>query len=82
MSLEDQVAQLANAIGMHEDVAVREIIRQRDAAQREADSLKSRCERLVKYNDDADTRNWKQERRIAALRGVITRMKRKTGGQN
>lgn len=51
MSLENEVARLANAVAMHEDVAVREIIRQRDDALKQAYKWKSDAEYL-----QADTR--------------------------
>jgi hypothetical protein len=77
MSLEDQVARLATAIGMHDDIAVREIIKQRDAAIRES----AQWEHDAKYYKERMSSNYAErcavERKNAALRGVITRMKTK-----
>lgn len=77
MSLEDQMGRLANAIAMHDDVAVREIIKQRDEANRlleaERRSRQHYENRVAALGGERDDLN----RRIAALRGVITRMKAK-----
>ena len=76
MSLEDALNRVANAIGMHDDIAVKEIIRQRDDAQ-------SKLSAMTRNRDDEWERRtvWyercqKANRSVAALKGVITRMKR------
>lgn len=77
MSLEDAVHRLANAVGMHEDTAAKEIIRQRDDWQKSYNNMKNdrdyQKERADRHFNNLQTAN----RRIASLQGVITRMKRK-----
>lgn len=77
MSLEDAVQRLANAVGMHDDTAVREIIKQRDDWQKSYNTMKNdrdyQKERADRHFNNLQTAN----HRIASLQGVITRMKRK-----
>lgn len=78
MSLEDQIARLTNVISMsQEGSAVAEIIRQRE----ESKAWAVRCESDAKFYQEQRDRHYKSrihaERQVAALRGVITRMKRK-----
>jgi len=77
MSLEDQVARLANAVAMHDDVAVREIIRQRDEATKNAAYWRDRWGRADKWNDEQSKMRYQLERKNAALRGVITKMRKR-----
>ena len=78
MSMEDAIHRLANAIGMAgEQSAVAEIIRQRDAALKDAAYQKSQKEMYDRWNDEKRQENARLGRVISALRGTITRMKRK-----
>jgi len=77
MSLEAAMERLAVAVERNTgNAAVAEIIRQRDAWQKRAESL----ERERNYHSNRRDELWKDGermgRRIAALRGTITRMKR------
>lgn len=76
MSLEDQITRLTNVISMsQEGTAVAEIIRQREEAKKWAE----RCETDSKYFQESRDNHYAlrlhAERQVAALRGVITRMK-------
>ena len=77
MSLEDAVNRLANAVAMKDDVAVKEIIRQRDAALRDAEHWKTmhryENERADLHCNTVTKLNWK----VRTLLGVITKLKRK-----
>lgn len=78
MSLEDQITRLTNVISMsQEGTAVAEIIRQRDAAQKEVIAIRSSRDYWMGQNRYATDRRVELERRVSSLRGVITRMKRK-----
>lgn len=77
MSLEDQVARLANAVAMHDDVAVREIIRQRDKAFSDLSAMTSNRDYYERLTTSHSSRREALERRNVALRGVITRMKKR-----
>lgn len=76
MSLENEVARLANAVAMHEDVAVREIIRQRDDALKQADKWKRDADFYMNNRDSYYKSLEAERRRNAALRGVITKMRK------
>ena len=77
MSLEDAVHRLANAVGMHEDVAVREIIRERDEARGRLASMTNDRDGWKRWHDDEQVEKLKLQRKVSSLRGVITRIKRK-----
>jgi hypothetical protein len=78
MALEHSVERLARAVeSQGEASAVAEIIRERD-------DYKQRLQCMTEYRNDTQARadraekeNQRMGRRIFALRGVITRMKRK-----
>lgn len=77
MSLEDQITRLTNVISMsQEGSAVAEIIRQRDAAQKWAKQCESDAEYYRQRSSEHYNKRIKVERQCAALRGVITRMKK------
>lgn len=78
MSLEDAVYRLANVIGTQTNEAVAEIIRQRDAAQKRAQELERSCDYYESLNNEKYEAGRAKDRQIAALRGVITRMKAKS----
>ena len=78
MSLEDQVARLANAIGMHDDEAIKEIIRQRDDAYKQRDRWKRDADFYQKWSDENFAALQRDNRRVNALKGVITKMKKKS----
>jgi hypothetical protein len=75
MSLEDAIYRLAQAT--ENNAAVREIMRQRDEAIQQRDSWKRKHEYIDSDRTRYQQRVLKGDRRIAALRGTITRMKRK-----
>lgn len=77
MSLEDAVQRLANAVAMHDDTAVKEIIRQRDNALARLAGAESSGSRYEKWYEQEKTENVRLGRVISALRGAITRMKNK-----
>lgn len=76
MSLEDAVHRLANAVGMQEQTAVKEIIRQRDSALSDFANMKSRSEMYQRWYEDKKRDCEHLGRVIASLRGVVTKMKR------
>lgn len=76
MSLEDAVHRLANVIGTQTNAAVAEIIRQRDVFQKRAEQLERDSEFYRKRRDDLYDQGQHKGRQIAALRGVIKRMKK------
>lgn len=75
MSLEDAVHRLANVIGTQTNEAVSEIIRQRDSAQKRAQQLERERDYYSRRKDELYEKCHTKDRQIAALRGVITRMK-------
>lgn len=78
MSLEEQVNRLARAIESSEaNVAVREIIRQRDDAVKKLASMTTDRDWYTRRLTESETVNSRMARRISALQGVITRMKHK-----
>jgi hypothetical protein len=84
MALEDAVARLASAIERSQSNAVvAEIIRQRDQWQKLAEERGRRGDMYQSWYHDKSVANQRLGRVIAALRGTITRMKRKaaTGGE-
>jgi hypothetical protein len=77
MSLEDQIGRLANAVAMQEqNSAVAEIIRQRDDANSRANVSAREAAYYCDRRDDVYKKLEAEKRRSAALRGVITRMKK------
>lgn len=74
MSLESAIERLAAAT--ENNVAVREIIRQRDKWQSAHDAEKRRAQMYEQWYDNKRDETERLRRLIAALRGVITRMKR------
>lgn len=77
MSIEDAINNLASAVDRSEpSVAVREIIRQRDDALNNLAADKRRHESTRVFSDTY----WKQKnhykRQVAALKGVITKMRK------
>jgi hypothetical protein len=78
MALEDAVLQLASAVARNQQgAAVAEIIRQRDYAFAQRDRWKRDAEFYEGRRNEAGKRLERANRRIAALQGVITKMKRK-----
>ena len=78
MALENSIERLARAIeSQAEACAVAELIRQRDVANKSLETMTH--DRDWYKNRMGDLRDEKRlcERRIAALQGVITRMKKK-----
>jgi hypothetical protein len=75
VSLEDAVHRLANVISTQTNEAVAEIIRQRDAWQERAQELERTRDYLSKRRDELFDEGRAKDRKIIALRGVITRMK-------
>ena len=84
MALEDQVYRLALAVEKQGDAAaVREIIRQRDQALADLESVKRQRDMYSRWSDEKSDTTARLGRRIAALQGVITRMKRqRVGGRH
>jgi hypothetical protein len=77
MSLEDQITRLTNVISMRQEgTAVAEIIRQRDAAQAWAKKCEADAKFYCTQRDNHYDSRQRAERQAAALRGVITRMKK------
>ena len=82
MALEDQVYRLALAVEKQGDAAaVREIIRQRDQALADLESVKRQRDMYSRWSDEKSDTTARLGRRIAALQGVITRMKRQRVGE-
>lgn len=78
MSLEDQINRLANVISMsQEGTAVAEIIRQRDAALKEAQRQKSEADWYMKLRNENCQKLETERRRTRALRAYINRLKTK-----
>lgn len=78
MSMEEALLRLSRAIDSQgEATAVREIIRQRDEAQRQLADMTTKRDFWQAQSADNNRRGQAKDRRIAALQGVITRMKRK-----
>lgn len=78
MSLEDAILTLARSIpSQQEGTAVREIIRQRDDWQKRFEQERSSKETYERWYKDEYKDKELMGRRVRALRGVITRMKRK-----
>ena len=76
-SLEDAINRLASAAERnYSGSAVAEIIRQRDEAIAQRDKWKRDAEYYMQDRNAASDRRRKAERKLAALRGVITRMKK------
>ena len=76
MSLESAISDLVRAIEASQpNVAVREIIRQRD----EAIATSNRLRDSLKWSEERRTENWSQleteRRRVRSLRAYIKRMK-------
>lgn len=76
MSLEDAVDRLANAVGVQENVAVKEIIRQRDEAIEQRDRWKRDADFYCKRRDELFAENQRLQRQYAGLRGAFKRMKK------
>lgn len=78
MSIESALERLAQAMELHaSNSAVAEIIRQRDAWQRQAEIYKRDLDYAEKRREELYKFGMRTSRKNAALRGVITRMKRK-----
>ena len=77
MSLEDAVHRLANVIGTQTNEAVAEIIRQWDMWQKRAQELERSRDYYESRNNEKCEAGRAKDRQIAALRGVITHMKKK-----
>lgn len=78
MSLEDAVDRLVNVLGSRErDVAVKEIIRQRDDALAKFHAAKNSAEMYERWYGERVKENARLGRVVSALRGVVTRMKHK-----
>jgi hypothetical protein len=78
MALEDAVNRLASVIqSQGEASAVAELIRQRDAANKSLESVTENRNWYRVRNDEIWDEKRKLDRRITALKGVITRMKNK-----
>jgi hypothetical protein len=78
MSLESVVERLAYAVEQQgNNSAVAEIIRQRDSARAQVASLTSSRDYWIAEDRRRSGVQYKLERKNAALRGVITRMKAK-----
>ena len=78
MALENVLERLTRAIELQgEASAVAEVIRQRNDAQRVSESVKSDRDWYKNRMSEIGDEKRKCERRISALQGVITKMKRK-----
>lgn len=81
MSLERSIERIAEASEVMSrnngfgHAAVQEIIRERDQATKELADMKKARDYWIFHHSDQCSKNFKLERRNAALRGVITRMK-------
>lgn len=75
MSLEDAINRLA--VATENNAAVREIIRQRDEALLKVESLARSLKWTENMKDSYYKSYQEQSRKNIAMRGVITRMKRK-----
>lgn len=77
MSMEDAVIRLANAIVAQDgNIAVREIIRQRDEALKSLQNMTNDRDGWKRWHDEEQSKKWEYIRSNTALRGVITRMKK------
>lgn len=77
MALESVIERLAYAIERGEpNIAVREIIRERDVALNNLRDMTNRRDYWEKECREQRQRGYAKDRRIASLKGVITRMKR------
>ena len=80
MALEDAINRLANVIGMsQEGTAVAEIIRERNEALKEREKAKGNADYYRNERDKFRERVYGANRRISALKGVITKMKKARG---
>lgn len=81
MNLEQAILELAEAVKRNgSNAAVAELIRQRDSWQQDSANNKNRAEMYQRWYRESQTRNEKLSRVISALRGTVTRMKRKQQG--
>jgi hypothetical protein len=82
MSMEDAILSLARVISsQQEGTAVREIISQRDEAQKQTKAAQRSEAMYREWYERERKSNAVLGRRVIALRGVITRMKRKAGAR-
>lgn len=78
MSLENVLERVASALESNNgNSAVADIIRQRDEAQNSLARLKREMDWLKQELEESRQRSFKKSRRVSALQGVITRMKRR-----
>ena len=78
MALEDAIVRLARAVELQgEASAVAEIIRQRNAAQKEAGELRQSRDYYERRMSEEYEAGLRLNRQITALRAVVTRMKNK-----
>ena len=80
MALEDAINRLANVIGMsQEGTAVAEIIRERNEAYAQRDRWKKDADFYEQRRNESSAKLRTANRRISALKGVITKMKKARG---
>lgn len=79
MSLESAIDNLSSVVARNaSNSAVAEIIRQRDAWQAESEKQRARAETYERWHRERGVENARLGRVISSLRGVITRMKKRS----